>query len=67
MIGGGGQEATVSAFRHAAETYRRRSLRRAAALRVALPTVMLVVIGVSGHGLLHNGPVRPRGPRYCEA
>lgn len=45
MSQGGGQEATVGALRHAAETYRQRAFRRAAALRLALPSILLVVLG----------------------
>lgn len=42
---GGRQHAMISALRHAAETYRRRALRRAATLRIVLPSALLLLIG----------------------
>lgn len=45
MSDGRGQASLVTALKHAAETYRRRALRRAASLRVLLPTVLLIAIG----------------------
>ncbi len=44
---GMGQEAIVSALRHAAETYRRRSARQAAILRITLPMLFLLTLGGS--------------------
>ena len=45
MRQGGTHQATVAALRHAAETYRRRAFRRAATLRVALPSALLLLVG----------------------
>ena len=47
MITGERQGALAPALRHAAETYRRRALTRAEAVRVGLPTVLLFAIGAT--------------------
>jgi len=44
---GRGQDALATMLRHAATSYRRRAMRRASALRVALPSVLLVGIGAT--------------------
>lgn len=41
------QDGLVPALRHAADTYRRRSARKAAVLRTALPSILLLGIGAS--------------------
>lgn len=47
LVVGRSQDALVPALRHAAETYRRRAERKAAMLRVTLPTLMLLILGGS--------------------
>ncbi|MDB5351527.1 MAG: type secretory pathway, component PulF [Planctomycetota bacterium] len=41
------QDTLVQALRHAADTYRRRSFRKAAMLRVTLPSILLILIGAT--------------------
>lgn len=48
LLSVGDRQGTLApALRHAAETYRRRAIRKAAALRVALPSVLLLAIGAT--------------------
>ncbi len=47
IVAGHAQGSLAVSLRHAAGTYRRRALRRASAMKIVLPSILLVVLGAS--------------------